>query len=82
MGYYTSTILGPHDQGWLIHKYGREKVKFNWGTAQFGILYVMGFKWCDNCIVMMKIEERTCPICGRWLRTKPRGSKKKGNRRR
>jgi hypothetical protein len=73
---YTSTRLSPHDKSKLIETYGEDKLEFNWGMSEFGILYIMGFKWCDRCIVMMKIDDISCPICGRRLRTKPRGRRR------
>jgi len=73
---HSSLRISPHAVELLLTTYGRDKIKFTWGNAQFGILYKMGFKYCDHCVLMMKIDDINCPICNRRLRTKPRGKRR------
>jgi len=69
---YAKTKLSPHQISALKEKYGEDKIETSWGMSEFGIMYIMGFKWCDRCTTMMKIDDINCPICKRRLRTKPR----------
>jgi len=73
---YTKTKLSPHQISILREKYGASKIEVSWGQSEFGILYIMGFKWCDRCTTMMKIDDINCPICNKRLRTGPKAKRK------
>jgi len=68
----SETLLSPSQKEFLIEKYGRQKIRFSWGMAEFGSLYRMGYKYCYRCIVMMSIKDIPCPICGKRFKTGPR----------
>jgi len=73
---YTETVLGVNEQTKLIETFGRRNLRFSWGMAEFGSLYRMGYRWCDNCIIMISIKEVHCPVCKKQMRTGPKVKRK------
>lgn len=70
---YTSTVLDTGQIDYLLEKFEKKDLKFNWGMADFGRLYRMGFKFCSKCIIMIYLKDSyRCPICGRIMRAKPK----------
>lgn len=46
-------------------------IVITWSRNRTNKLYIMGFKYCDNCSVMIKTEEIFCRKCGRKMRHRP-----------
>jgi hypothetical protein len=52
-----------------IH-YPDNEILRKWAPCNMKKLYIIGFKYCDICNLMVKTDDLNCRICGKRLRYK------------
>ena len=52
----------------------KQKIKVKWSKAKTRNMYMNGFKYCVDCVFMIKIDEIRCRKCNTVFRTRPRSA--------
>ena len=48
----------------------KNDIKITWSKRYHRTLILMGFKFCSDQDVMIKVDEYTCRMCGKRFRTR------------
>lgn len=59
---------------YLYPEIPKNMIKLKWSRNRTSDLYKNGFKYCGECVFMIKINESHCRRCGRIFRSRPRSA--------
>ena len=55
----------------------KSNIKVNWSNKRIRKLFESGFKLCNRCLYLIKIDELRCRLCGQSFRTRCRNTSNK-----
>ena len=58
----------------LYPEISKQKIKLKWSKSKTSEMYKEGYRYCCECLYMIKINEYKCRRCKTNFRTRPRSA--------
>lgn len=63
------SIMPDYQKQLFIDTYTDKNVRFHFASNILRQAFILGWRFCANCVVLVKTNDRTCLVCNKQYRT-------------